>query len=461
MERLRPDDHFLILLEGDETPMHIGSLLVLDVPTEYRTDAADRLRSHLIDRLPNTPLLRELRRSPLGFDSDVWVRPEHVDLDRHIVIHRTESPMTRRDLSSFVEQHVMTRLAMERPPFKIDILDGVEPNGIAMYVRIHHCVADGVGFQTILGLLSDDSPAGDANVSIPDDAGGTPTRHEWLQGALDRFRAERAGQADHRAARRSAIDALRDPAFQRAETPTISLSGPTSTRRSYTTVTIPFDQLRQTARSLDATLNDLFLAIAGTTMRNYLIEIDDLPDTPLTTNSARSYRRAEHGAFGNRIVAIHPHLATHIADPLERLRAIQASMAIERRRTGYDEAMLNQPESPFGPAVRRRRFAERRESGASVLPGNVTVSNVPGPKHARSYAGFTQLSNHPTPLLGSGRALNFTARRNANSFDVGVMVDADKIGDVDHIAGFFQWGYTEYALLAEREPTEPTHESDR
>jgi hypothetical protein len=37
LEKLRPDDHFLILLEGDETPMHIGSLLVLDVPTIVAT----------------------------------------------------------------------------------------------------------------------------------------------------------------------------------------------------------------------------------------------------------------------------------------------------------------------------------------------------------------------------------------------------------------------------------------
>ena len=35
-------------------------------------------------------------------------------------------------------------------------------------------------------------------------------------------------------------------------------------------------------------------------------------------NSARSYRRPEHGEFGNRIVALHPHLATHLADPLAR-----------------------------------------------------------------------------------------------------------------------------------------------
>jgi diacylglycerol O-acyltransferase len=205
--------------------------------------------------------------------------------------------------------------------------------------------------------------------------------------------------------------------------------------------------MRSVAHSLGATLNDLFLAMAGTAMRAYLVEIGDLPETPLTTNSARSYRKPEHGPFGNRIVAIHPHLATNVADPVERLRGIQESMALELRRTPYDEALLNQPETPFGPLVRRRRFAERRSTGGSILPGNVTVSNVPGPSDVRTYAGYRQVSNHPTALLGSGRAVNFTARRNAGSFDIGVMADPSKIPDVEHIATLFRDAFALYASL--------------
>jgi len=41
--------------------------------------------------------------------------------------------------------------------------------------------------------------------------------------------------------------------------------------------------------------------------------------------------------------------------------------------------------------------------------------------------------------------VNCTARRNAASFDVGLMVDAEKIPDVEHIATLFRQAYTEYA----------------
>ena len=448
MEKLRPDDHFLILLEGDETPMHIGSLLVLDVPDGQRDDAADRLRAHLIDRLPATPLLRRLHRAPLGFDSDVWLRADDVDIDAHIVVHRRERPFTDEDLHRFVEEQVMRRLDLAAPPFSIQILDPVEGGRLAMYVRVHHCVADGVGFQTVLGLLSDDEA--ELDVAAAELSDELADRHQWLADSVRAFRAQRAGEPARQATRRAAIAALRDPTLQRPETPTLTLSGPTSARRAYTRLTFPFDEMQRAAKALTATLNDLFLALAGTAMRNHLIEIDDLPGLALTTNSARSYRRREHGAFGNRIVAIHPHLATNEADPIDRLRAIQESMALERRRTVYDEALLNQPETPFGPLVRRRRFAERRGSGGSILPGNITVSNVPGPARVRTYAGFRQVSNHPTPLLGSGRALNFTARRNGASFDVGVMADPTKIADVEHIATLLRDAFGSYEALSRK-----------
>jgi diacylglycerol O-acyltransferase len=403
--------------------------------------------------LPHSPLLRRLHRTPLGFDSDVWVAADDVELDQHVVVERADTPMNDRDLNAFVERHVMERLDLSRPPFLIQIIDpvGDGPEGarIAMYVRVHHSVTDGVGFQHLLGVLSDDRIT-----DAPEPSGlllgqeTFPDRHDWLRASLVGFRAQREIDSDRREHRRAAAAALKDPALQRQPTPVCVLSGPTSAQRAYARVTLPFDDLHDVAHALHATINDVFLALAGTTLREHLSARDALPEEPLTINSARSYRRPEHGLYGNRIVAMHPQIATHISDPMERLRTIQASMAIERRRTGFEEALLDQPETPFGPFVRRRRFADRRAAGGAILPGNITVSNVPGPSHVRSYAGMTQVSNHPTPLLGSGRALNFTARRNAGSFDVGVMADPTKIPDVEAVAVLFIRAFDTYRELA-------------
>ena len=127
----------------------------------------------------------------------------------------------------------------------------------------------------------------------------------------------------------------------------------------------------------------------------------------------------------------------------------------ERVRTPWDEAMLDQPERPYGPRDRRARFAERSADGSALLPGNVSLSNVPGPAGARSYAWFVQRSNHPVPILGSGRFLNITSRRNGPWLDLGVMADPTKLADVGRVARLIDEALGEYeALLREGHPPE-------
>jgi hypothetical protein len=206
--------------------------------------------------------------------------------------------------------------------------------------------------------------------------------------------------------------------------------------------------MKSLGAALGGTVNDIFLAIASTALRRFLIGIDDLPDTPIVVNSARSYRRPEHGLFGNRIVAQHPHLATHLADPLARLRAIQESMALERIRFPLDEAMLGADEKPYGARDRRLKFAARAADGRALLPGNITLSNVPGPPERLRYAGYAQIANYPVPILGNGRFLNITSRRNGDMLDMGVMADPTKIGNVGVIVEYLADALSEYGALA-------------
>src|SRR3546814_11583596 len=90
-------------------------------------------------------------------------------------------------------------------------------------------------------------------------------------------------------------------------------------------------------------------------------------------------------------------------------------MAPDLRRAGHDEALLDGAEKPYGARDRRAAFAGRMAGGKRLLPGNLTLSNVPGPADARSYAGFRQLHNYPVPIIGSGRFLNITSRSSGDN----------------------------------------------
>jgi diacylglycerol O-acyltransferase len=444
VSRLRPDDHFMVLLETDATPMHIGALVLLEGDGSRPAVVADRLRKHLLDRLPATPLLAALHPAPGGYDSDVWVDMDGagLDVDHHVVV--VPGVSDEPDLRAFVATQSMERLVLTRPPFRVFLFPDLGQERVALYLQVHHSLIDGVGFQTLLGLLSDEAPA----CEVARVRGVLPTERDWMRRADARFAAEEPQRDAHRIRAEAALAVLKSGTLpRRAITPVLRLSGPTSARRAYATVSVPLDRVRAVASALGGTVNDAFLAFASGALRSYLLEIDDLPADPLVVNSARSYRRPGHGDFGNRIVAMHPHLGTHLADPAARLAAIQRSMAGERARTAYDEAMLDRPDRPWGARDRRARFAGR-EPGASVLPGNVTLSNVPGPSTPRSYAGYRQVANHPTPLIGSGRFANITSRRNGDALDLGIMVDPDKIADVDLLASFFLGAVDEHEALA-------------
>lgn len=443
VRRLRPDDHFMILSETDASPMHVGALILLEVPAAEQAKVAARLRTQLAERLPATPLLARLVQAPDGYDSDVWADVATADLAAHVVAETTPTP-DEAALHAAIARLNLVRLDLSRPPFMVHVFAGLPGDRVAVYVKVHHALADGIGFQEVLRLLSDEAPAVPPR---PADA-ALPGAAEWHALAEARFAAEEPARAAQSAARKAALAALEAFRGERAETPELKLSGPTSATRSYTTISVPLAPFKAAAHALGATVNDLFLACAGSALRAYLLAIDDLPDTPLVVNSARSYRRAEHGAFGNRIVALHPHLATHLADPLERLRAIQAGMAAELRRTGHDEALLDALEKPFGARDRRAMFAERTAGGRRVLPGNLTLSNVPGPGGQRSYAGWRQLHNYPVPIIGSGRFLNITSRRIGDNLDMGVIADPAKIANVGAVAQRFRDAVKDYAALA-------------
>nr|WP_279588407.1 wax ester/triacylglycerol synthase domain-containing protein [Sphingopyxis panaciterrae] len=441
---MRPDDHFMILSETGASPMHVGALILLDVPADRRDDFAAAIRRQFADRLPATPLLVRLHEAPDGYDADVWADIARADLDALVAVEPHDGKWSEAALYDAVAALNMRRLDLSGPPFAAHLFERLTDGGSAIYLKMHHSVADGIGFQTVLGLLSDAAPPATARFA---DA-RLPEPEKWHAKAEARFAAEEGLRAAQSARRKQALAALEAHKDDREPTPQLKMSGPTSDRRRYATISLPLARIKAVGKSLDATVNDVFLTLASTALRNYLSEIGDLPDTPLVVNSARSYRRPEHGDFGNRIVALHPHLATQLADPVERLRAIQVSMAAEIQRTAHDEALLDAAEKPYGARDRRAAFAERMAGGKRLLPGNLTLSNVPGPAETRSYAGFRQLHNYPVPIIGSGRFLNITSRRSGDNLDMGVIADAEKVADAGRIAALFTAALDELESIA-------------
>lgn len=442
MRPVRPADDFMIVAESDDAPMHIGSLQFYDVPAAEQGIFHDKVRAHLERRLPATPLLCVRHPAPLRFDSDLWLDLASCDLDYHVFRVNDGRAMTREDVYRFVEREVMQRLDPNRPPFRIFVMPRLvdelgAPAGSAVFMKVSHGFVDGIGFQSIVRLLTDDS-AVPAYATVRRRSERPTPAWWWLLKSGLRFvmeiPAERAAEKRRATALTELAKLKNDPAMKRAKTPALKkLGAVTSNQRAFEILSLPIERFRAVGKQLGGTINDVFLAVGGGALRRFLLEEGDLPELPIVINSARSYRRPEHGEWGNRIVALHPHIGTTIADPVERFKAIQQSMAVELARSPHDEPLVDRAEVPFGPKKRREALTARVDSGARILPGNIALSNVPGPAERRYLAGYAQTANYPTPILGNGRFLNVTMRRNADRLDLGIMCDAAKVPDAARI----------------------------
>lgn len=452
MERMRPDDHFMVVVETDATPMHIGALILLERPEGDEQNFSSAIRSHLLERLKYTPLLRVLKQAPEGYDSDAWFSVSDNAANKRIHIHSLDAPLDDVALREFVAKACMQRIDLDGPPFEIHIFDRISSGRAAFYLKVHHCVTDGVGFQHLLDTLSDrTADTTETIVSGYDEE--IPSPDQWRQEAETMFAVQERDRAAAKTKKEQTLEALKtfnqEPGQAATPTPEFLLSGPTSEKRIYRTVSVPLSLLKNYAHALDAKINDVFLWVASTAMRAYLIEQDALPEQSLSVNSARSYRLPEHGPYGNRIVALRPMLATNVEDPLDRLRQIQNSMRLEIARSEIEQGLLDQPEKPFGAARRREQFSKRTSNQDIILTGHVTLSNVPGSAEPRFFSGYRQLANYPVPLLGSGRFLNITSRRNADHLDWGVMADPEKVSDLDRLLILIDQALEELSRLAQ------------
>src|SRR5206468_12189784 len=110
----------------------------------------------------------------------------------------------------------------------------------------------------------------------------------------------------------------------------------------------------------------------------FLLENDALPGAPLIAMLPVNVRPRDDPGGGNAISAILASLATDVADPVERARAIVAST---RRAKEQLQGMSRAAMIPYGALMLAPLAAQQLTGTAGrVRPTfNVVISNVPGP----------------------------------------------------------------------------------
>jgi WS/DGAT/MGAT family acyltransferase len=434
--RLNPLDSSWILTESRAAPNHVGGLLTFALPDKAPRDFLRRLmhdfRNHREFHAPwNRRLKYAFNKNPLP----AWVEDDAIDLEYHVRHAALPWPGGERELGELVGRLHSTPVDLARPPWECTLIEGLEGDRFALFIKMHHSLIDGVSGMKLLqramatdrarslrmapfwsaAALNPPGPAaGRGRNAMPSVADAATAALEALRGQAQSVPqlALAFGKIAARVGRRDA--GLAVP----FDSPLSVLNGRVREKRRFATQQFDLGRLRALAAAVDGTLNDVVLALCAGALRRLLMERAALPDQPLTAGIPVSVRPKDDEGAGNAISFIVATLATDVTDPLERLHAIKTSVrhAKEHVQGLPREAMTQYTMLLMAPTI----LTMLTGTGGRVRPMfNITISNVPGPDKPLYFRGAELLATFPASIVTHGQALNITCQSYAGKMNFG------------------------------------------
>lgn len=422
MRRLSPIDVAFLLMERRHQPLHVGALGLFKPPSGAPVDFGSRLAEHLSESQRAAPPFDRRPLSRLGVF--YWEDDPHFDLAHHFVHLSLPRPGRVRELLAMVSRVHSAHLDRAYPLWRVYLIEGLEDGRIAAYMKIHHSVVDGVsGIGLLMKSMSDDR---DLSAQMPPtwEIGSGERPQPVLEKALTGIEKLRAGAASIPAVVRELRSTYRDARGHHPDLVT-SLRAPRSVLNQKITASRRFaaqsystERMRAVAKAFGATLNDVVMAMCAGALRSYLTDLNALPDKPLIAGVPVSlHRDREHAEPGNAITFMLATLATDVADPAQRFRAIKASIDYNKARfNSLSQAeLLVYALGMLMPGVISMRGNPER------MPMNIAISHVPGPRVPMFWQGCQLEGLYPVSLILDGIALNITVVSRAESVDFGLI----------------------------------------
>jgi WS/DGAT/MGAT family acyltransferase len=470
MDHLSGLDATFLYVETHETPMHVGGLNIFELPPDYEGEFVERVRQHIVSRMHLSPIFqRKLVNMPFELANPVWVADDDLDLEYHIRSTVLPKPGSRAQLDKLVGRLHSSLLDRSRPLWEFYVIEGLEtpadaPPGtrhVAFYSKVHHCALDGAGGAVLANAIMDLGP-------VPREVKKAPQRR--VMHADNYGIAELAGAGLKNTLQQTiklakmlpgllgtARQLLRpNPAAAAEKTdwfaPKTPINVSITNQRLFSSFSLPLAEIRHIGKANDVSLNDVVLAICSGALRHYLADLGCLPKAPLLAGVPVSLREAGNTDLNNQVSMMRVSLASHIADPLERLQAIKrfssaakATSASMKSVTPTDFPSLGAPWLISGIAslFGRSKLANR-------LPPitNVAISNVPGPKFALYMAGAKMLTYYPVSIAVHSIALNVTVQSYNGSLDFGLTACRKALPDLPELAKLMQAAHHELLKLS-------------
>lgn len=438
--RMRAADAAWLRMGGPANPMVINALVRFDDPLEQGALArllllrlvgpypkfAMNVREGglpLIGALPAVGVLPSI--GPLRRLGPHWERDPYFAIDRHLHHVALPGPGDEDELRALVGDLVSSPLPEDRPPWQAHLIEcGGADNALLM--RMHHCIADGIALAQVLLSLTDepDVASAVANGGAAAEHGAGAERVAGAEHAADRERGEAGVEPGRQSgggiagalvgAAQLGVEALVHPhrllelarggardvevlarLLAHPADPTGSLKAPLSgVRRVGWSQSIELDAVAAIAHGNGATVNDVLLAAVAGALR--------------AERPAHAGGRATgvgERARPERMTAIVPFNLRPAQAPVPRelgndfgLVFLDMPVSVSSRRARLAEvkrqmdAIKRSPEGRVTYTVLRAIGLAPAELESRLVDffsskGSAVITNVPGPRAQRTFAG--------------------------------------------------------------------------
>jgi len=461
-ERLTAADTVFLRIETPHEPQHVGSLSVLDGSPlrDHRGRVRfEELRDHVESRLRHVPRLRQrVMDVPYGQGRPVWIDDEEFDIDYHVRLTALPRPGDDDQLAALMSRLQSLALDRRRPLWEMWFVDGLEDDHVALIIKTHHALGDGIANVDLALALVDleaepstDEDEPEAPAWVPRQA---PTPHELLVASVREqlMRPSRVARSavesllNPRPAIDSAMNVGRTVVSFLAQPEPAPWNVPVTPHRRWVTASVPLGDVRTVRKFHDVSINDIVLAACSGALRTFLLEHDDsdLTGRVLKAMVPVSLRNeSEHGdTLGNRVSLILVDLPVDESDPLVRLDRIHA-ITSELKGSGLVDGaqMILELADGFtllaGPLT---RLVSRR------IPMNLVVTNIPGPPVPLYLRGARFLRVFPYVEVIDNEGLTIAVVSYDDQLFFGITSDRDVLPDLNEVASAIE---KEFEALAE------------
>jgi WS/DGAT/MGAT family acyltransferase len=447
VERLTALDASFLYLEEPDTPMHVGGVLVLEMPPGGVESLAALVRA----RLPLVPRYRQrVLEVPGRLANPVWADDPGFDVTYHVRRHGLPRPGTDAQLMDLVSRLTSRPLDRSRPLWELYLVEGLIGNRVAVVTKTHPALVDGLSAIDIGQVLLDADP----EAGGPDPEVWTPRRppgavqlvsqalaENWLRRsaamgtAAILFGDVWSGATRLSGIARGLVRTTWSAVFPAPHTPFNTTTGP---QRRVAVARVRLDDVKVVRTEHGGTVSDVLLTVVTGALREWLLSRGQ---PVIGSTSVRALvpvaLQDDEASTGERVSSLLLDLPVGEPNPGVRLARIGYAMrgvAQRGRSIGADSLVAL---TGFAPPT-MHALGVRAARGLSRRLFNLVVTNVPGPQVPMYAAGSRMLEVFQVVPLARGQGVSIGITSYDGCVFFGLNADRDSVGDVDVLADLIE-----------------------